>query len=151
LSTAQERAITELVSTKEQAARDLENELEKIVQLRNGLVNISDKIEKTELAKADLDEEILSLKEKNTAKKIEIDNEMRNKDRLEQELREQRVVVTIKSQEVVGKQEAVNKATEDISAIELQIKLQKQMIEKLLRDQESLGTRTVKLQYLILI
>jgi phage I-like protein len=151
LSTAQERAITELVSTKEQAARDLENELEKIVQLRNGLVNISDKIEKTELAKAELDEEILSLKEKNSAKKIEIDNEMRNKDRLEQELREQRVVVTNKSQEVVGKQEAVNKAIEDISAIESQIKLQKQMIEKLLRDQESLGTRTVKLQYLILI
>jgi phage I-like protein len=124
----------------------LENELEKIVQLRNGLVTISDKIEKTELSKKDLEEEIHLLKEKNTAKKIEIDNELRNKDRLDQELKEQRVVVTIKSQEVIGRQEAVNKATEDISVIESQIRLQKQMIEKLKRDQDSLGIRTVKLQ-----
>lgn len=98
------------------------------------------------MSKKELEEEIHSLKDKNTAKKIEIDNEMRNKERLEQELREQRVVVTIKTQEVVGKQEAVNKATEDIATIESQIKLEKQMIEKLLRDQESLGTRTIKLQ-----
>lgn len=147
LSVAQERAINELIAGKEQATKDLENELDKIVQLRNGLVTISEKIEKTEVSKNDLEEEIHSLKEKNTEKRIEIDNEMRNKDRLEQELREQRVVVTIKSQEVAGKQNEVNRATEDIAVIESQIKLQKQMIEKLLRDQESLGSRTVKLQH----
>lgn len=146
LSATQERTINDLIAAKEQSTKDLETELEKIVTLRTGLVSISENIEGAEVGKRVLEKEISSLKEKNTAKKIEIDNEMRNKTKLEQELREERVVVTIKSQEVVGKQDSVNRATHDITTLENQIRQQKQMIEKLLRDQESLGTRTVKLQ-----
>eukprot|EP00842_Homolaphlyctis_polyrhiza_P000513 jgi/Hompol1/1462/HPOL_001881-RA len=146
LSAVQERTINELVATKEQMTKDLESELDKIVSLRNGLAEISEGIKITENQKRELEREIFTLKERNASKKMEIDTELRNKERLDRELRELRVIVTIKSQEGQGKQEAVNRATEDIASIEGQIKQQKQMIEKLLRDQESLGTRTVKLQ-----
>ncbi|KAL2911092.1 hypothetical protein HK105_209456 [Polyrhizophydium stewartii] len=146
LSAVQERTINNLVAAKEQMTKELENELEKIVTLRNSLTEISESIKITENQKRDFEREIFSLKEKNVNKKMEIDTELRNKDRLDRELRELRVIVTVKSQEVQSKQDAVNRATEDIAVIENQIRQQKQMIEKLLRDQESLGTRTVKLQ-----
>ncbi|KAJ3366934.1 hypothetical protein HDU91_001646 [Kappamyces sp. JEL0680] len=147
LSAAQEKAINELISLKEQTTKDLEAELDKIVNLRNGLSSISEKIEGMEQDRKSIDKEIYALKEKNAAKKLEIDMELANKEKLERDLRELRVIVTIKSQEAVSKQNAVNRATEDITVIDNQIKQQKLQIEKLLRDQESLGTRTVKLQH----
>ncbi|KAJ3262633.1 hypothetical protein HK103_000162 [Boothiomyces macroporosus] len=146
LSAAQERVINDLIAAKEQYTKDLENELERIVSLRNGLTTISERIDTAEVERKNIDKEIYLLKDKNTQKKLEIDMEMKNKERMERDLRELRVVVTIKSQEAISKQTAVNRATEEIANIENQIKTQKNMIEKLIRDQESLGSRTVKLQ-----
>ncbi|KAJ1328371.1 hypothetical protein BSLG_010103 [Batrachochytrium salamandrivorans] len=146
LSAAQEQTINDLIMSKEQANKDLEAELDRIVMLRNGLTEISEEIKVTETLTRENEREIFSLKEKNATKKLDIDAKMRTKERLEQSLREQRAIVTAKSQEVQGKQDAVNRATEDIAVIESHIKQQRQQIEKLLRDQESLGTRTVKLQ-----
>jgi chromosome segregation ATPase len=146
LSQAQERTINDLIATKEKTTKELEQELERIIRLRNDLVNISEKIDKTESEKLAIDKEILSLKEKNTIKKIEIDNELRNKDRLEQDLREQRVIVTIKSQEVAGKQDCVNRANEEISVIEGQIRQQKLMIEKIYRYKDSIEEKSAKIQ-----
>ncbi|KAI9352585.1 coiled-coil domain-containing 147-like protein [Obelidium mucronatum] len=76
----------------------------------------------------------------------EIDSEIRNKERLERDLRELRIVVAVKSQEVRVKQDAVNRATDDISILESQIKTQKQMLDKLLKGREGLQARTAKLQ-----
>ncbi|KAK6095254.1 hypothetical protein MT418_004699 [Batrachochytrium dendrobatidis] len=146
LSAIQERTINELIASKEQMTKDLELELNRIVMLRNGLTEISEEIKMAENLKRDFEKEIFILKDKNSSKKLEIDNELRGKERLERELRELRTIVTVKSQEVQGKQDAVNRATEDMVVIEGHIKQQRQQIEKLLRDQESLGTRTVKLQ-----
>ncbi|KAJ3322388.1 hypothetical protein HDV06_003108 [Boothiomyces sp. JEL0866] len=146
LSAAQERVINDLIAAKEQYTKDLENELERIVSLRNGLTTVSERIDTAEVERKNIDKEIYLLKDKNTQKKLEIDMEMKNKERMERDLRELRVVVTIKSQEAISKQTAVNRATEEIANIENQIKTQKNMIEKLIRDQESLGSRTVKLQ-----
>ncbi|KAJ3311861.1 hypothetical protein HDV04_003601 [Boothiomyces sp. JEL0838] len=146
LSAAQERVINDLIAAKEQYTKDLENELERIVSLRNGLTTISERIDTAEVERKNIDKEIYLLKDKNTQKKLEIDMEMKNKERMERDLRELRVVVTIKSQEAISKQTAVNRATEEIANIENQIRTQKNMIEKLIRDQESLGSRTVKLQ-----
>jgi hypothetical protein len=146
LSAAQERTINELVATKEQCTKDFENELEKIVSLRNGFTSISERIESMEFERKTIEMEIISLKDKNTAKKREIDQEMKNKEKLERDLRDLRVFVTVKSQEAVGKQGSVNRATEDILQIENQIRHQKGLFEKLFKDQELLEQRTVKIQ-----
>ncbi|KAJ3287003.1 hypothetical protein HK104_008791 [Borealophlyctis nickersoniae] len=146
LSVVQERTLQELLQTKEQATKELEQELEKIVRLRNSIAEMSEKIKTADQEKRDLEREIYDLKEKGAAKKADIDAEMRNKERLERDLRELRVVVAVKSQEVRGKQDAVNRATDDISILESQIKTQRQLIEKLAKDEESLTVRTLKLQ-----
>ncbi|KAJ3055446.1 hypothetical protein HDU99_007564, partial [Rhizoclosmatium hyalinum] len=94
----------------------------------------------------DCEHQIYNLKERNAEKKAEIDGEMRNKERLERDLRELRIVVAVKSQEVRVKQDAVNRSRDDISILESQIKTQKQMLEKLMKGREGLQARTVKLQ-----
>ncbi|KAJ3185814.1 hypothetical protein HDU85_001183 [Gaertneriomyces sp. JEL0708] len=146
LSVSQEKTLQELFQAKEQATRELDEELEKIVHLRNTIADVSDKIRMADQAKRELERDIYDLREKSAAKKATIDVELRNKERLERDLRELRVVVAVKSQEVRGKQDLVNRATDDISILESQIKSQKMMMEKLLKDQESLSTRTIKLQ-----
>ena len=135
LSLTQEKSLNELMQTKEMYSKELESELDKIVNLRNGISEMTDKMRIAELTKRDLDRDIFSLKEKNATKKAEIDSEVRTKDRLERDLRELRVVVTVKSQEVRSKQDSVNRATDDISILESQIKTQKQLLEKLKKDQ----------------
>ncbi|KAJ3193153.1 hypothetical protein HK101_005340 [Irineochytrium annulatum] len=146
LSVVQERTLNELIAAKEAAQRDLDAELDRIVHLRNSISEISEKIRVSDQQKRDREHEIYDLKERNAAKKADIDAELRNKERLERDLRELRVVVTVKSQEVRGKQDAVNRATDEIGILESQIRSQKQMLEKLFKDQESLQGRTIKLQ-----
>jgi chromosome segregation ATPase len=135
LSAAQEKNLYELTHSKESMTKDIEVEMDKIVNLRARISEISDKNRLAELTKRNLDTEIFNLKEKNAIKKGEIDSEVRNKDRLENELRELRVLITVKSQEVKNKQDAVNRATDDIAILESHIKNQKLLLEKLNKDQ----------------
>ncbi|KAJ3042969.1 hypothetical protein HDV00_006276 [Rhizophlyctis rosea] len=146
LSAVQERTLQELTQTKESATKELEQELEKIVRLRNNIMDISEKIKQADQQKRDFERETYDLKEKGALKKSDIDQELRTKERLERDLRELRVVVAVKSQEVRGKQDAVNRGTDEINVLESQIKNQKQMMEKLMKDEESLTVRTIKLQ-----
>ncbi|KAJ3057197.1 hypothetical protein HK097_011202 [Rhizophlyctis rosea] len=146
LSAVQERTLQELTQTKEQATKELEQELEKIVRLRNSIIDMSEKIKQADQQKRDFERETYDLKEKGALKKSDIDQELRTKERLERDLRELRVVVAVKSQEVRGKQDAVNRGTDEINVLESQIKNQKQMMEKLMKDEESLTVRTIKLQ-----
>lgn len=103
--------------------------------MRGGLTSVSTQIDQMEQDRKTIDKETHLLKEKNAAKKLEIDMELAHKEKLERDMRELRVLVTIKNQEAVAKQTAVNRSTEDILTIEGQIKTQKSQIEKLLRDQ----------------
>jgi len=134
LSVAQEKNLAELTYSKETITKDIQVEMDKIVNLRAKISEMSDKNRLAELTKRNLDTEIFSLKEKNAIKKGEIDAEVRKKDRLETELRELRGLITVKSQEVKNKQDAVNRATDDIAILESQIKNQKLLVEKLDKD-----------------
>ncbi|KAI8839889.1 hypothetical protein BC829DRAFT_27721 [Chytridium lagenaria] len=102
LSVNQERTLNELVSAKDSAVKELEGELERIVHLRIAISELTDKVRLTDQLKREREHEIYELKERNAAKKADIDSELRNKERLERDLRELRVVVAVKSQEVRG-------------------------------------------------
>lgn len=144
LSVAQEKSLSELTQSKETISKEIEIEMDKIVSLRTSISELSDRNRQAELTKRNLDTEIFNLKEKNAIKKGEIDAEVRNKDRLENELRELRVSITVKSQEVKTKQDSVNRATDDIAIFESHIKNQKLLVEKLSKDQGKNGFITVR-------
>ncbi|KAJ3059052.1 hypothetical protein HDU98_004936, partial [Podochytrium sp. JEL0797] len=146
LSVTQERTLNDLIANKDSLSRELEAEFDKIVMLRNGIAEVTDKVRITDQLKSDCEHQIYILKERNADKKSEIDGEMRNKERLERDLRELRIVVAVKSQEVRVKQDAVNRASDDISILESQIRTQKQLLEKLVKAREGLQGRMVKLK-----
>ena len=135
LSALQEKNLSDLTNAKEILAKEIEMEMDKIVNTRSRISEMTEKNRFADLSKRNLDSEIFNLKEKSAVKKREIDTEQRNKDRLENELRELRAVITLKSQEVRNKQDAVNRATDDITIFESHIKNQKLLLEKLKKDQ----------------
>ncbi|KAI8826923.1 uncharacterized protein EV422DRAFT_17575 [Fimicolochytrium jonesii] len=146
LSATQEKTLQELIQAKEQSTKELEEELEKIVHLRNSIADVSERIKMADQQKRELEREIYELRDRSASKKAEIDAELRIKEKLERDLRELRVVVGVKLQEVRGKQDAVNRATDDITIIESQIRTQRQMTEKLVKDEEALNIRMDALQ-----
>ncbi|KAJ3223322.1 hypothetical protein HK099_001296 [Clydaea vesicula] len=146
LSTVQERTLQELHQAKEQTTKELEQELDKIVLLRTKIQDVTEQIKQTDETKRRFEHEIYELKEKNTIKKGDIEGELRNKDRLEKELREIRSIVGAKSQEVRGKQDVVNRCADEISMIDNHIKSQRQMLERLQKDQDNLFQRSIKLK-----
>ncbi|TPX38261.1 hypothetical protein SmJEL517_g00202 [Synchytrium microbalum] len=146
LSVMQERTLAELAQVKETSARELEHEMETIVALRAQIATTTESIRTADGQKRALEQEIYSLRERNSQKKSDIDAETRTKDRLERDLRELRAVVSTKSSEIRNKQDAVLRATDDVAILEQQIKSQKVMAEKLVKDQETLAARTLKLK-----
>ncbi|KAJ3206824.1 hypothetical protein HDU82_004278 [Entophlyctis luteolus] len=145
LSVAQERTLNELIATKDSLNKELEVEFDKIVALRNSTTEVTEKIREAEQRKNESERQIYELKDRNTTKKAEIDAETRTKERLERDLRELRIVVAVKSQDVRIKQDSVNRASDDLSILESQVKTQKQMLEKLSKVREGLQSRAAKL------
>ncbi|ORZ39499.1 hypothetical protein BCR44DRAFT_1482746 [Catenaria anguillulae PL171] len=129
LSAAQERNINDLVKMKEEALRDLDTETEKIAHLRSRIVDITDRTRTMDAERRSLEAEVHTLKER---------------DNLETDLREMRQVVSVKIAEVKQKQDAVARALEDIALLQNQVKSQKQMLEKIGRDHESLSIKAAK-------
>lgn len=72
LSVVQERTLQELQQTKEQITRELEQELDLIVQLRNRISDVSDRIKQSDEQKRTCESDIYELKEKSALKKSDI-------------------------------------------------------------------------------
>ena len=146
LSAVQERTVNELIQAKETAQKELENEMEKIVTVRNDFTELSDKIKRQDSTKRDLERDIYESKERNAQKKSEIDSEVRGKDKLERDLRELRAMVAVKTSDVRSRQDAVDRLNAEINSLDIQIKSQKTNMEKLQKDRELLEARAAKLK-----
>ena len=109
LSSVQEKTLQELHQAKDLAQKELEGELDKIILLRARILEIADKIKQTDEYKMKLEADIFDSKEKNTLKKGDIEGEIRNKERLEKELRDIRAIVAQKSQEIKIKQDTMQR------------------------------------------
>ncbi|KAI9190067.1 hypothetical protein H9P43_001500 [Blastocladiella emersonii ATCC 22665] len=144
LSAAQERNINELMKMKEEALRDLEAETDKIAHLRTRIADMADRTRFVDAERRALESEVHLLKEKCAARKIDVDAELRNKENLEADLREMRGVVSVKIADVRARQEQVNRSLEEIALLQNQVKTQKQMLEKVARDYDSLALKAAK-------
>ena len=120
--------------------------MNQIVQLRNEITELVEKIKMVENEKLESEEEIATLKDLISSKKAEGDRELRNKEKLERDLRDARQIIEQKNVEVRSKQEAIARAKEEISKLEGTVREQKLIIDKTIKEQENLQTRTTKLQ-----
>ena len=146
LNVNQERMVNELLKTKEQTTKDLEDEILEIQEVRNEIISIAEKIRTYDLQKQEIEQEIYHLKDKNIQKKLEIDTETKNKEKIDRELRELRVTVSAKIQEVHNKHEIIKRTNEENEALEEEIKNQKVDFEKLSKEKDQLTQRVQKLQ-----
>ena len=120
--------------------------MNQIVQLRGEITELMEKTKSLEEEKMDGEQEITTLKDLIASKKSEGDREQRNKEKLERDLREARQVIEQKNVEVRTKQDAINRSKDEISKLESVIREQKATIERTVKEQENLQTRTAKLQ-----
>ncbi|KAI9222157.1 hypothetical protein BC828DRAFT_379159 [Blastocladiella britannica] len=144
LSAAQERNINDLIKMKEEALKDLESETDKIGHLRGRIADMSDQTRTVDGERRSLENDVLMLKERIAARKIDIEAETRNKDNLEADLRDMRAVVSVKIADVRTRQEAMNRALEDVALLQNQVKSQKQMLDKVGRDYDALVVKATK-------
>src|SRR6185437_6397710 len=86
------------------------------------------------------------MKENLGLKQEEVDKEHRRKDVLEKELRDLKTVLEQRQIEIKQKQALISQGNERIQRLELQLKEQKSLTEKALKDYENLNQRTTKLQ-----
>jgi len=146
LNVNQERMVNELLKTKEQTNKDLEEEIVEIKEVRDKIISVADNIRKYDLQKQEIEQEIYNLKDKNIQKKLEIDMETKAKDKIDRELRELRVTVSAKIQEVHNKHEIIKRTNEENEELEENIKNQRKDYEKLNKEKEQLTLRVQKLQ-----
>eukprot|EP00833_Pecoramyces_ruminatium_P017549 jgi/Orpsp1_1/1191581/evm.model.d7180000087160.1 len=146
LNVNQERIVNELLRTKEQTSKDLEEEIIEIQEVRNEIINIAENIRTYDLQKQEIEQEIYNLKDKNIQKKLEIDIETKVKEKIDRELRELRGVVSAKIQEVHNKHEVIKRTNENNKVLEENIENQRAEFEKLSKEKEQLALRVQKLQ-----
>lgn len=121
-------------------------QMNQIVQLRSEITDLVEKTKGLETEKFEIQNEIQQLRDMLITKKAEADREMRNRDKLERELKEARQMIDLKNSEIRGKQDAMARAKEDIVRLEAVIKEQKNQLEKITKEQEHLSTKSAKLQ-----
>lgn len=120
--------------------------MNQITQLRAEIADMMEKVRILEAEKVESSQEIHKLKEAIALKKAEADKEMRQRDRLERELKDARLLIDQKNTEIRGKQEAINRSKDDLVKLEALIKDQKITIEKTTKEFEHLQLKMSKLQ-----
>jgi len=86
LGVSEDQTVMELTKQKDELTRERDAQVTQIVDLRNQLVELQDKIRALETSKLDADQECLTHKEEIESKKSESARELRRKERLEKEL-----------------------------------------------------------------
>ena len=146
LSQAQQKVIDDLESAKDVVFKELKGKAEQISKLKGLLDQETEAKDVALVAKQALENDIIALKAKSTAKKAEIEKETLAKEKLEKEVRQLRILGTQKQQETTTKQFNITKITDEIKATESQIKSQQAEIEKLVREEEVLNYKKAKIK-----
>ena len=145
LGVSEDQTVMELTKQKDELTRERDAQVAQIVDLRNQLAELQDKIRSLESGKLESDQEVLSLKEEIEAKKSESARELRRKERLEKELKELKERIEGMSAELKTKHVAVQQGNDTISKLEAQIREQKAGNEAAVKEYEALAAQATKL------
>jgi chromosome segregation ATPase len=146
LNVNQERIVNELLRTKEQTSKDLEEQIQEIQDVRNEIISISENIRKCDLQKQEIEQEIYFIKDKNIQKKLEIEIETKTREKIDRDLRELRSTLSTKIQEVHNKSEVIKRTDEENESLKESIENQNVEYEKINKEKEQLILRVQKLQ-----
>eukprot|EP01137_Pigoraptor_chileana_P008977 Opistho-2@56553 len=145
-SIGQEHNVNELLLLKEDLIKERDEQMATIVQLRKDITELMDRMQSIEGEKATAESEVSQLKDLIASKKSESDREQRKKEKLEREMKDNRQLLESKNNEIKTKQSQISKNQEEITRLEHQLREQKTLTEKALKDHDALNARTMKLQ-----
>ncbi|XP_028391135.1 cilia- and flagella-associated protein 58-like [Dendronephthya gigantea] len=146
LSMGQDHSINELLKIKDDLTKERDEKLQEITKLREELSLLLAKQQKAEQEKGEAEMRIAELKEDIQVKNNEAQRESRKKEKMERELKTAKTELESKGGELKTKQNQLQKALDDISRLEQQLKEQRILNEKATKDNDLLNTRLTKVQ-----
>ncbi|KAL5022872.1 hypothetical protein ScPMuIL_002027 [Solemya velum] len=146
LTMGQEHSVNELLKIKEELTRERDDQLQEIVKLREQMAQVGDQQSALEHAKNEAEEKVQELSQDIQMRNNEAQRETRKKDKMERELKQCKSDLENKNGEIKSMQGQIERYKQDMIKLEQQLKEQRILNERAIKDAENLNSRFQKLQ-----
>lgn len=147
LAVGEEATMNELIKHKEELTRERDMQIDQIIQLRNELMDVSEKLRQSETDKLQLEGDIQALRDQITAKKAEAEREQRKKERMEKEMKDLKGTLDQRSVEMKQKQLSIQASEEQVAKLEQMLRDSKASTERIQKDYNQLNEKVQKLHH----
>jgi len=147
LSIGQENTVNELLKVKTELSKERDAQAALIGNLKTEVAQFVSKIGGLDKEIASANEEIGSLKELISLKRVESEKETAKKDQLEKVLKNLRQTLEARQNEIREKTASMAKVTDGLTKQELALRDEKGRTDKALKENELVGLRIQKLQH----
>ncbi|KAL3864718.1 hypothetical protein ACJMK2_006491 [Sinanodonta woodiana] len=146
LTIGQEHSVNELLKIKEDLTKERDEQLSEIVKLRDQREQARVTEENLEKMRVEAEEKIQELNQEIQMKNNEAQREARKRDKMDRELKQSKADLDAKSLDIKTMQTQIARYKEDITKLEQQLKEQRILNERAIKDADILNTRFQKLQ-----
>lgn len=146
LTMGQDHSVNELLKIKDDLTKERDEKLSDIAKLRDELSGATMKQQKAEQDREEAEMKIAELKEDIQVRSNEAQREARKKEKTEKELKQAKNDLETRTAELKTKAGNLQRAQEDIAKLEQQLKEQRILNEKAMKDTDLLNARLTKVQ-----
>ncbi|XP_020602734.1 cilia- and flagella-associated protein 58-like isoform X2 [Orbicella faveolata] len=146
LTMGQDHSVNELLKIKDDLTKERDEKLSDIAKLRDELSSATMKQQKAEQDREEAEMKIAELKEDIQVRSNEAQREARKKEKIEKELKQAKNDLETRTAELKTKAGNLQRAQEDITKLEQQLKEQRILNEKAMKDTDLLNARLTKVQ-----
>lgn len=146
LTMGQDHSVNELLKIKDELTKDRDEKLSEITKMREELSNATSKQQKAEQDREEAEMKIAELKEDIQMRNNEAQREARKKEKIEKELKQAKNDLEARNAELKTKTGNLQRAQEENTKLEQQLKEQRVLNEKAMKDTDLLNARLTKVQ-----
>ncbi|CAH3195513.1 unnamed protein product, partial [Porites evermanni] len=146
LTMGQDHSVNELLKIKDELTKERDEKLSEITKMREELSSATTKQQKAEQDREEAEMKIAELKEDIQVRSNEAQREARKKEKIEKELKQAKNDLETRTAELKTKSGNLQRAQEDITKLEQQLKEQRILNEKAMKDTDLLNARLTKVQ-----
>ncbi|CAG9466383.1 unnamed protein product [Pedinophyceae sp. YPF-701] len=139
--------VQELLTEKEDLTRERDDLLDQIMRQRAEVVEINEKLRRTEQDKLDLLDEVSRIRGQVAEKRAEGEKEVRRRERLEREVKDLKAALEMRQNELKARQAAVGQAEEEVMRMEVTVKESAGQYDRMKREYNALSEKVQKLHH----
>eukprot|EP00967_Tisochrysis_lutea_P136596 scaffold243875_cov32-Tisochrysis_lutea.AAC.2 len=144
-SVASEKKLRDLTTMRDEIGRETDELHHQCTTARNDIAELNERVRGLEGDKVTADAAIAELQSVINAKKTEAERERKRKERLEKNLRDVKVAVESRQNEIRAKQAQVSEGNDEIKALEASLREKKQNTDRALKEVDTLSAKLQKL------